>query len=426
MGESNHLGRLVRSATDRFAVLRLRDLRLVFASTLVSDLGDGAVTVALAFAVLDLTHSATDLGIVMAARMIAQVLVMLIGGVVADRVSRRAVMVSADLVRFVGQVSIGVLLLAGHATVVEIAGSQVLVGAGGSFFIPASSGLIQSVAGEHVQEANALRVVASSSSGIIGPAIGGVLVVTIGARWALIGDGASYLASGLLLWRVSAAAVTGLSHDDNSSSFLADLRDGFQEVAGRTWLWAMIVVMAIGNILMASYPVLAPLICKQRYGGAGAYALLTVLWSAGMLAGGISLLRFKPRFPLRSGVFAFCPATLPGITLALHAPIYVVGACQLLSGLGMTVLNTFWWTAMQENVPAASMSRVSSWDYAATLAIMPLGFALAGPLAGAIGVSAALLATSVGALLVTLTALLVRDIRVLPSRASAEPQLAAT
>lgn len=148
-------------AASRFAVLRVRDLRYVFASTLASDLGDGAVTVALAFAVLDLTGSVTDLGLIVAARLVAQILAMPIGGVVADRMSRRTVMMGADLARFAGQLTIGVLLISGRGTVLELAVSQVLVGVGGAFFIPASTGLLQTVAGEHIQEANALNVIAS-------------------------------------------------------------------------------------------------------------------------------------------------------------------------------------------------------------------------------------------------------------------------
>ena len=127
----------------------VRDLRFVFGATLASNLGDGVVTVALAFAVLDLTGSATDLGIVLAARTVAQVLVMLVGGVVADRLSRRSVMIAADLGRFVSQATIGILLATKHATVAELAVSQVLLGIGSSFFIPASSGLIRTVAGEY-------------------------------------------------------------------------------------------------------------------------------------------------------------------------------------------------------------------------------------------------------------------------------------
>src|SRR5579875_2261438 len=120
----------LRRAASRFEVLRLSDLRLVFGATLASNLGDGIVSVALAFAVLDLTGSATDLGIVLAARTVAQVSVMLIGGVLADRMSRRSVMIAADLARFGSQTAIGVLLATHRATVAELAVSQVLLGIG--------------------------------------------------------------------------------------------------------------------------------------------------------------------------------------------------------------------------------------------------------------------------------------------------------
>jgi MFS family permease len=265
-------GRTARLA-ERFAALRLRDLRYVFGSTFVSGLGDGIVSVALVFAVLDRTRSPTDLGLVLAAKLIASITVTFIGGVVADRVSRRLVMIVADLVRLASQAAIGVLLISGDATLLEIVISQVVLGAATSFFWPASSGLVQSISGEHVQEANALRVMASSGSGLLGPAIGGALVVGVGAPWAMVCDGASYLLSALLLAGVSVSALVAFERDRKQSSFLTEMRGGLREVTSRRWLSAEIVYMCLGNILAASFPVLAPLICKQHYGGAAAYAV---------------------------------------------------------------------------------------------------------------------------------------------------------
>ena len=421
MSEVRRVRRWAARTSGRLAVLRLHDLRFVFCSTLVSSLGDGIVGVALAFAVLDLTGSATDLGIVMAARMITIVAMALIGGVVADRLSRRTVMMAADLVRFGGQVAIGVLLATGQATVLEIVISQVLVAAGNSFFEPASMGMIQAAAGEHVQEANALKTISMSSTGLLGPAIGGALVATVGSSYALMADGATYLLSALLLAQVSRSAHAAAARDTEAPTFLADLRDGYHEVSSRRWLWATIVNMALSNMLLAAWPVLAPLICKQHYGGAPAYAALNVLWAVGMLAGGAALLRFKPRFLLRVGMLAFLPAVLPGVALGLHAPIYLVGFLQFFSGVGLSIDNALWWTAMQQHVPKDAISRVSSYDWAGTLAVAPIGYALVGPLSGAVGVSAAIIACSAGALAVTASALLVRDIRMLPSRPATPP-----
>lgn len=408
---------------ERFAVLTVPDLRLVFGSTLASGLGDGVVGVALAFAVLDLTGSATDLGVVMAARTVTMVCVALVGGVVADRVSRRAVMVSADLVRFCSQLAIGMLLLSGQATVFEIVVSQVLVSAGNAFFNPASAGLLQAVSGEFAQEANALKTIAISGSGMLGPALGGVLVVTAGSSWALIVDGVSYLVSALLLLKVSHGARSPLAARGEHSTFLADLRSGFHEVVSRTWVWATIVNMAVANLLMAAFPVLAPLICKEDYGGAGAYAALGVSFAVGMLVGGTSLLRFKPHFPLRAGFIAFLPALLPGIVLGLKLSLPVVVGAQFLSGIGMTVMGALWWTAMQEHIPPQSISRVSSYDWAGTLAVMPIGYALVGPVANRFGAGTTLVWCFVAALVVTLAALLVPAIRNLEAMSAprAEP-----
>lgn len=428
-GESN--GSPVTRGFGRLAVLHIRDLRCVFTSTLVSDLGDGVVTVALAFAVLDLTGSVTDLGIIMAARLIAQVVVMIIGGVVADRVSRRTVMVAADLVRFVGQAAVGVLLVSGHATVFELAVSQVLVGAASSFFIPASTGLLQTVAGDHVQEANALNVIASSGSSMLGPVIGAALVNTVGADWALILDGASYLASALFLAGMSSTAAAAIQRSAEPATVLADIRGGFNEVASRKWLWSTIIRFSFANMFSCTFPVLAPVICKYHYGGAAAYSSLWVFFAIGMLLGGSSLLKFKPEYPLRVGLTIGAPALASGIALGVHAPIYIVDFLQVTAGIGMTTSNALWWTAMQENVPAEAMSRVIAYEYASTLSLAPVGAALAGPLSHALGVSPALIACSVASITINATALLVRDVRMLRSRAATipgqpEPELAGT
>jgi MFS family permease len=183
-------------------VLSLRDFRLVFGAAVASLIGDGVVPVALAFAVLDLTGSATDLGIVLAARVVALVTCLLIGGVVADRIGRRAVMVSADLVRLAAQAAIGALLVSGDATIAGVLASQALIGAASGFFNPASSGLIPLVAGDHLQQANTLKGMATAAGNIAGPAIAGALVVATGPGAALLIDATSYGISALLLTRV--------------------------------------------------------------------------------------------------------------------------------------------------------------------------------------------------------------------------------
>jgi MFS family permease len=283
----------VRLPTD-LEVLRLREFRLVFGAALVSLVGDGVLPVALAFAVLDLTASATDLGIVLAARTLALVGSLLLGGVVADRVGRRTVMIAADLVRLITQAAIGVLLVTHQASIFEITASQALLGAATGFFNPASSGLIPAVAGQRLRQANALRGMAEAAGNIAGPAIGGVLVVTIGAGPALLIDAGTYGASALLLARVQAGRTSVAAAPQR---FLADLRAGFSEVRSRTWAWSVIVVFSFVNTIGVAFPVLGAVVAKQALGGAGAWAAILVARAVGLFAGGAIVLRAAPRCP---------------------------------------------------------------------------------------------------------------------------------
>jgi hypothetical protein len=217
---------------------------------------------------------------------------------------------------------------------------------------------------------------------------------------------------------MSGSGAAAILRSAEPSTFLADLRGGVSEVASRKWLWSTIIRFGLANMFNSAFPVLAPVICRQQYGGAAAYSSLWVFFAVGMLLGGSSLLKFKPEYPLRVGLAIGAPALASGIALGLHAPIYIVDFLQVTAGIGMTSSNALWWTAMQENVPAEAMSRVISYEYASTLSLAPVGAALAGPLSHALGVSPALIACSAASIAINATALLVRDVRTLKSRAA--------
>jgi len=382
----------------------------VFGAALASELGDGVIPVALAFAVLDLTGSPTDLGIVLGARTLALVAALLIGGVLADRIGQRAVMIGADLVRLAGQATIGVLLVTHAGTVWEIAASQALLGAASGFFNPASSGLLPAVAGEHLQEANALRGMAMAGGNIIGPLLGAALVLAAGPGEALLLDAASYGVSALLLSRVTVQRREAVA----ARSFLSELREGFAEVRSRTWVWTTVVTASLSNALAASFPVLGAVVAKRELGGAGAWGAILTAQAVGFLIGGTTLLRLKPRRPLLVGTLACATAGLPPVLLAAPAPVALIAVAAGLAGIGAMVFNTLWETTLQQHVPVQARSRVSSYDWFGSLAIQPLGYVLIGPLAGAVGVSTALYVC--GALEFALVVALasVRDVRTLP------------
>jgi hypothetical protein len=181
-------------------VLAERDFRLLFTGQVVSQLGDAFTPIALAWAILDLTNSAGDLGYVIAARSVPLVGFLLVGGVFADRLPRRAVMVGADLVRLGTQSTTAILLLSGSARIWELAALQAAHGAATAFFNPAATGLTpQVVSPERLQDANGLRGIAMSSSGILGLTLSAALVAGIGPGWALGADALTFLVSAICL-----------------------------------------------------------------------------------------------------------------------------------------------------------------------------------------------------------------------------------
>jgi predicted MFS family arabinose efflux permease len=392
-----------------FGILRERPFRLVFGAHVVSLVGDGIVPVALAFAVLDLSRSPSALGIVLAARTVPLVVCVLAGGVVADRRSRRQVMIAADLVRLVSQGLLGALLVSGAARVWEVAALQAVLGGASGFFNPAASGIVPMVvSGARLQEANALRGIAMAAGQVAGPAIGGVLVATVGAGEALLLDAASYAASAALLARVR---VTETRAGGPPASFFAELREGWGELVSRTWVWTIIAGFSLANFVQGAFSVLGPVVAKRELGGVGAWATILACRGAGQVIGGVAALRIRARRPLLVGVLACEVSAAPLLLLAPPAPTAVIAAGALASGAGVFVFLALWETALQRHIPLAALSRVSAYDWFGSLVFAPLGLALAGPVAAGVGIAAtlwiagALELVSVGALLA------VRDIR---------------
>ncbi len=396
----------------RLDVLDERPFRHVFGAQVVSLFGDGIVPVALAFAILDLTGSATDLGLVLAARTVSMVGCLLLGGVVADRLSRMRVMIAADVVRLVSQALLGVLLVTGRAQLWQLIALQAVLGGASGFFNPASSGVIPLVVGRHrLQEANALRGVALAAGGVAGPAVAGVLVATIGAGEALLADAATYAVSALLLATVHVADA--LHEPGDHATFLGDLRDGWREVTSRTWVWSIILVSSLVNMLGASFYVLGPVVARDALGGAGAWAVILVGCGVGQVVGAIAALRVRPRRPLLAAVLAAELGAVPLLLLAGEASLVSIVAVGVLAGIGGMLFNTLWETTVQREVPVEALSRVSAYDWFGSLTLAPIGLLIVGPLSAAIGVSATLWATGALELACASALLLVGDVRTL-------------
>jgi MFS family permease len=370
---------------DGIAPLREREFRLLFCGQLVSLIGDNLAPIALAFAILEEGGSATDVGVVYAANVVARVAFMLVGGVWADRLSRRRVMLAADAVRAACTGVLAVAVMAGDAPLGLFVAMVAIHGIGAAFFTPASTGLVpQTVSAPRLQEANALLGIAHSAGSILGPALGGAVIAIAGPGAALATDSATFV--------VSAAALLAMrppEHDrgEIGAGFLADLTEGWAEFRARTWVWVIVLQYAVWHMLvLAPFMVLGAVVARDSLGGAGAWALILAASGLGELAGGLIALRLRPRWPLRAATWAGLLWTPQVALLAIEAPAWAIGAAALVAGAGMAFVVAVWNTALQEHVPARALARVSSYDWAGTLVFLPLGFALAGPAASVLSI----------------------------------------
>lgn len=372
----------------RLGALSERDFRLLFSSTTVSVLGDSAAGIALAFAVLDLTGSAADLGLVLAARQIMQAVLLLVGGVWADRLPRQWILFAAALVQGGAQAATAGLLLAGKASIAQLVVLQMVYGVGGGFDMPASIGVVpQTISPARLQQANALLQLSRSAISVVGPALGGVLVVTGSPGLALAFDAATFFVAALLLATIR---LHGSEPRGERSGFLRELRDGWSEFRSRTWLWTTVVLFGICNFVFASYFVLGPVVAKRYLGGAGAWATVVSCFAAGSVVGGVVALRLRPARPLLASVLASSLLITQLAALALRVPVAVLAGVAAIAGIGIAVHLTLWFTVFHEQVPEQAMSRVSSYDALGSFVLIPFGYAVAGSMSALVGVATTL------------------------------------
>lgn len=356
--------------------------RLLWLGQAASSFGDSLVPVALAFAVVRLTGSRTDLGLVLMAGMIPRAGLMLVGGVWADRLPRQRVMLAADLLRCVTQALLAALLLTGSAAVWHLAVLAAVYGAGTAFFAPAATGLVPATVPEtRLQEANALMSLARSGFWAIGPAVAGGIVGVASPGWAFAVDAGSFAVSAASL----AALRVGARPAVRRRAFLRELREGWQELRSRTWLWASVVAFAGGNAGLAAIFVLGPFVAVDAFDGASSWGVIATCAGAGSLAGDALALRVRPPRPLVAVAVAFSLGTVELALLAIPAPLALVCVSAVAAFAGIAFGNAVWQTTLQRNVPAEALSRVSAYDWMGSLVVQPLAFAAVGPVAAAAG-----------------------------------------
>jgi predicted MFS family arabinose efflux permease len=334
---------------------------------------------------------------------------MLLGGVAADRSGRARLMVLAETVAAVAQLVAATLFLTGRATVPWLAVLAAVGGVATAMFFPAFTGLVPEVAADaELQSANALLRLASNVASILGTAVGGVLVATIGSGWALVIDALTFGVSAVLLRLVRAHRP---APPEAKQGTLADLRDGWQEFTARRWVVVIVVLAAVSNVgFSAAVGVLGPVQADAALGGPGPWAVIVAAFGLGTVAGVVVALRLRPNRPLLVATAVAPVMVLPVAAMAPPTPLAVIAGLAFLGGVAADVFGVLWDTALQQHVPGDSLSRVSAYDWFGSIALVPLGLAAAGPLVAAVGVEKALwVAFGLGAVLVL--ALLDPDVR---------------
>ena len=369
-------------------MLRDRDFAHFFAGYATSLLGTSMSALAVSFAVLDGGGTPTDLGVVLAAGIVPQVLFMLGGGVLADRLGRRPVMLGADITRCAAQAALAGAVLAGRPALWVFVVLAMARGTGDAVFTPALSGLTVELAPrEDLVNANALLSAARSAAVVAGPSLAGILVALAGPGTVIAVDAGSYAVSVLALasLRLPPARVRA------AHSYLEDLRDGWAEFRGRSWLVITTVQFTLFNLLTwGPYLLLGPVLSRDYLGGAGAWGAIMACYGGGSVLGAVAALGRSPRRPMIAATVATFGYGVPCAMLALGAPVAAVAAGALVAGTGSTLGGTFAAAAEQQQLPPGVLSRVSAFQAVAAFAFGPVAFAVAGPVAAVVGARALL------------------------------------
>lgn len=358
--------------TRGLAAMGDRNFRWFFLARAITMITGSMSAIALAFAVLEIDNDPAALSYVLAAFTIANIVFVLFGGVVADRLPRALVIQTCYVIDILSIGTIAVLLFTGTATVPVMVALAAVNGASTAFVLPAMQGIIPQITSrDTLQQANAMLSFVRSTVTIGGPVIAGILVTTVGPAWAMVVQVFGWLVAIPVLALVKLPPPVGAG----SFSMFDDLRVGWGEFWSRSWLWTIVLAFMVMNAIhIGAWGVVGPYIAKndERLGIAG-WGWVLSAEGVGVLLMTLVLMWLPLRRPLRWGMIGMAAFALPLFLLGAHPVVFAVAIAAFLAGLGHEVFSTGWNVAMMENIPGDKLSRVSSYDMLGSFVVMPIG-----------------------------------------------------
>jgi MFS family permease len=398
-------------------VWAVRNLRRLVISRFVSNLGNGLAPVAVAFGVLELPNGdGKSLSLVMAVNALSLVLFSLLGGVIGDRFPRAWVVGGADILLAILVMANGIAYVTGNGSIMLFTIVGFLSGVLNAIWYPAMSALTSDLADpEILQDSNAATMLSSNIALILGTAVAGILVATIGPGWAIIIDGITFLIAGLLVYSMRDATPT--IERSESSSTIHEIKTGWREFSSRRWVFLVVISFSfVVSMERAVYSVLGPLVADEKLGGPKPWSVILATWAIGSVVGVLFAAKVRPRYPIRVAIIVQFPLFLWFFSLGNTTNVLMISVFSFFVGIAFDFFYVLWITTLQQHIPKESLSKVMSYDVLGSLALAPIGIAIAGPIAENYGTSPVLNVISFAFLICMAAPLLSREVRMTESK----------
>jgi len=389
-------------------LLQNANLRKMFFAYLTSFTGTSMAQIAMAFGLLELTNSTKETAFVIATPTVASLLILLLGGVIADRYSRQKIIVRAESAAMIVQLSIAVLFFIGDASIISLMILMFINGVAIAFNAPAATGFItQLVDKKDLQATNAILGMARNLALIIGAALGGLLVAFIGASWTILIDAISFGVSALLVYSITSSKQ--IKHQPESIT--KELALGWKAFIYHKWIWVIVLQFAfVVAGIEAFMGLLGPSVSRDYLNGASDWGLIAGAVGLGTLIGGVIAFKLTVKYPLRLATVCVLFFSLIPLSMSVPLSFYIILLSAVAAGLGIEIFSVIWFTTLQTKIPAEMLSRVCAYDHIGSISLAPLGVVISGFLYEYFGYQTMLLLVALMIIVPTLLALQVKEI----------------